>query len=163
MTSVLYGLERYETPTPGGNRVAAVALFSATSPFDRLMGEDERCAREVLPTSPLPIFGVSRTCDAVPCDLAQRERLWGDGNFADVLSVDEWEAQLRDSVGAALTWRLIGDRGVTRLQCDPSCSLPRATINHVSWPNGVRDLGGIDHEPDMLSFLRDHPRTGESG
>jgi hypothetical protein len=40
-------------------------------------------------------------------------------------------------------------------QCTPAVSL----LNHVRWPDGVADGSGIDHEPEMLDFLRARPWT----
>jgi len=28
---------------------------------------------------------------------------------------------------------------------------------NLHWPDGVEDGGGVDWEPEMLGFLRDHP------
>jgi len=30
-------------------------------------------------------------------------------------------------------------------------------LNHVRWPDGVADRSGLDHEPELLDFLRAHP------
>jgi hypothetical protein len=41
--------------------------------------------------------------------------------------------------------------------CDATCSMMTAFLQHIFWPDGIADRSGIDHEPEMLAFLRDHP------
>ncbi|MBX2802471.1 MAG: hypothetical protein KTR31_32625 [Myxococcales bacterium] len=160
MTSTLYGIERWERPTPGGHRVAAFGGYSGSSPFDREMTGGERCQREPLPTSAgAPMFGMSRTCDTVPCDVAQREALdAAGGTFGDTIDAETWRTQLTQQIGVQLQWDLLDDQGTVVKSCAETCGLWAAVRNHLVWPDGVRDPGGVDQEPAMLSFLRSHAR-----
>jgi len=66
---------------------------------------------------------------------------------------------LRDEVGADVTWVRVDDDGVERGASAIAgfCGPNRALLNHARWPDGVADGSGVDHEPRMLDFLRDHP------
>jgi len=37
------------------------------------------------------------------------------------------------------------------------CTPYVALLNHLHWPDGVEDESGLDHESDLLDFLRDNP------
>jgi hypothetical protein len=34
-----------------------------------------------------------------------------------------------------------------------------ALLNHLHWPDGIDDGGGLDHEPDLRDFLKNNPMT----
>lgn len=155
MLSVLAASALHREPTPMGNRPAAIAIFSATSPFDRALDETTRCSTPV-PAIPVPIAAVSRSCDIVPCDEAQREALWAQDSFSDVISVERWVEQL-DAVGADVTWRLIDADGQTVEGCQADCDAGDAFFNHITWPG---EAEAVDHERWLLEQLSAHMLTG---
>ena len=104
--------------------------------------------------SSLPYYLVSRTCDAIACDEAQSLGVVP-GNI-----IEPWIRTLRDVIGVDVTWERIDDDGILRDRCAvaATCGRTRQIVNHLRWPDGLWDGGGRDHEPTMLTFLRDHPR-----
>lgn len=158
----MYGIARHAAPTPGGNRVAAVAVFSAADPFHNINhGQNPSCQLDPYPRSALPIFLVSRACDVVACDEAQAEALRTAGQAVEPGHVvAPWMEDLKHKVGDAnATWILVDGSGREVSSCTPAalCVPLLAVLNHLRWPNGVADGSGIDHEATMLGFLRDHP------
>ena len=65
-------------------------------------------------------------------------------------------ARLRGELGGTVVDRVV-ERDGTVGACDRFCLKAGALLQHVQWPDGVADRSGVDHEPDMLAFLRDHP------
>jgi len=159
--SQMYGIARHRRATPGGNHVAAVAVFSGADPFANIrQGQAPSCQLDPYPFSDLPIMIVSRSCDLVACDQAQVEgwHLTTPANPGQVVA--PWMGDLLVKVhDQNATWRIVTGFGTLTKSCTPSflCSLPIATINHLRWPDGVDDHSGIDHEPAMLTFLAAHP------
>lgn len=160
--SQMYGLGRHETPTPGGNRVAAIALFSAADPFhDRADGQEPSCRLDPYPKSTLPLYLVGRSCDIIPCSDAQFDKWKRKGKkVAPGTSVESWMRTLQGQVENPNATRQIidGDGGAVD-ECTPArrCRIARATINHVRWPDGIADGGGEDWEVEMLEHLRENP------
>jgi poly(3-hydroxybutyrate) depolymerase len=160
--AALYGIARHETATPGGHRVAAVALYSSGDPFENIAhGFSPSCRQEPYPSSQVPILLISRTCDAVACSEAQDRRFRREGAVTTPGNVAEtWVATLRNLVGNPnVSWQLITGSGAGSGWCAPAllCGSLVAVLNHLHWPDGVEDRSGIDWEPVMLEFLRDHP------
>ncbi len=157
----LYGIARHSTATPGGNRVAAVAVFTAADPFNDTRADDDlQCQLDPYPQSELPIFLVTRSCDLIACDQDQADAFLEEGYIlAPGAVVEPWVSVLQDEVGADVTWRLVDGYG----ERDDTCTSPAwcpvwaATLNHIHWPDGVSDGSGNDYELEMLEFLRDHP------
>lgn len=160
----MYGIARHAQPTPGGNRVAAVVPYTAADPFHNTNRDQVPSYQlDPYPTSTLPIFSVSRSCDVVACNQAQAD--WFETGFGTVTEpghvVDPWITQdLPNKIRNPNTlWRIVDRNGqhvnmcASNAQCTPSLGL----LNHIRWPDGVADGSGIDHEPVMLDFLRDHP------
>lgn len=158
--AALYGIARHETPSPGGNRVAAVANYSGGDTFENIrFGYKPSCQQQPYPRSAIPLMMVSRSCDAVACD-EEQEQAFLDGGTATTPGnvAAPWIAALKDTIGSSeVQWRIIDDDAQTVNACEESCGLLRALNNHMRWPDGVDDNSGIDHELDMLSFLRAHP------
>ena len=76
---------------------------------------------------------------------------------------ETWIQTLRDVIlDPNVEWWIISGQGVRVRGCASTdlCTITIAVINHVRWPDGIDDNSGIDHEPDMLTFLRDHPFGG---
>lgn len=143
----------------GGDKVAATAIYSASSPFDRAFDKSARLSLPTLPTTTAPTYVISRTCDLIACDEAQREALnQAEGQFADTLSMSEWQRHQRESIqNAEFEWRRIDDRGVERGTCALTCAFTRGLINHSTWPDAVN--GDEDQEVGMLEFLKRHTRA----
>jgi poly(3-hydroxybutyrate) depolymerase len=160
----LYAIARHARATPGGNRVAAAAVFSAADPFHNVHpGQTPTCQLDPYPKSTVPIMLVSRSCDVVACDRAQAGSLTNErfevepGHIAG-----DWIRDLGTKVGDAnVVWSIVDGDGKTVSQCTAArqCRLGRSLLNHVRWPDGVADRSGIDHEPAMLDFLRRHARS----
>jgi hypothetical protein len=89
----------------------------------------------------------------VGCDAAQAETHSGLPGF----DVSAWHARLSDEIGAAVEHVIVAGNGAEVAGCASTCGETLAMINHVRWPDGVADQSGIDYEPRMLEFLRDHP------
>ena len=110
----------------------------------------------------MPIALVSRACDLVACDEAQAERFLEDGYvIAPGAVVETWVADLSERVGDPnVDWRIIDGGGETTDSCTAAswCPLSAAALNHMLWPDGVSDGSDMDHEDDLLAFLREHPR-----
>ncbi len=159
--SQMYGIARHRRATPGGNHVAAVAVFSGADPFANIrQGETPSCQLDPYPLSDLPIMIVSRACDIVACNEAQVRgwNLVAPANPGQVVA--PWMDDLRVKVHDTNTrWLIVTGFGTVTNTCTPSlfCSLSIAVINHLRWPDGVADHSGIDHEPAMLDFLAAHP------
>lgn len=150
--AAMYGIGRHETPTPGGHRVAAVAGYSGGDPYaNAIYGLQPSCEQDPLPESNLPFLLLSRTCDIMACD-EEHDFEKVPGNV-----MDAWVDKLLDEIGAEAYWTRIDDDGNVAYACEERCKAVLAGRNHLHWPDGLADGGGIDHEPDMLSFLREHP------
>ena len=67
--SAMYGLKRFHSATPGGNRVAAVANYSGGDPYEDItLNRTPSCKVKNYPKSMLPILMISRTCDGLLCN-----------------------------------------------------------------------------------------------
>jgi len=144
--AALYGVGRYETPTPGGNRVAAVANYSAGDPWAHLVEGDD-CGAD-RPSTSLPFMLVSRDCDVVTGSTDHFESFVEDGEHMTLGNdAEAWLGNL-ESMGADTTWLLLDRKGREVEACKRSCSMSRALLNHVSWPT--------EHEAAMLTFLQEH-------
>jgi predicted esterase len=154
----MVGIARHQTATPGGNRVAAAAVYSAADPFNNTeKSQAPSCALDPYPTSQLPVLLIGRACDVLPCDEAQAAALETAGMVVepgDVMST--WVDDLSTKIGTPSVERLIlSGTGQIVPSCAGSCNPTAALLNHVNWPDGVGGQG--DHEPAMLDFLKQHP------
>jgi poly(3-hydroxybutyrate) depolymerase len=159
--SQMYGIGRHVTPTPGGNRVAAVVAFTAADPFHNIHpDQDPSCQLAPYPTSALPILLIGRACDVVACDEAQAQVLRAAGFECEPGHVvGTWEADLAAKVQDPNVERLIvsGLGDLVQACTHDGCTPTAATLNHVRWPDGIADRSGNDHEPALLDFLARHP------
>ena len=158
----MYAIARHARPTPGGNRVAAAAVFTAADPFHNTSrSQVPSCQLDPYPRSTVPILLVSRACDIVACDAAQAQAFAANGFETEPGQVARtWFEDLATKVhDPNVEWTIVSGIGTVVAQCTPvpPCSVAAATLNHLRWPNGVGDQSGIDHEPAMLDFLRQHP------
>ncbi len=158
----LYAIARHEVATPGGNHVAAAAVFSAADPFHGARhGEEPSCRLDPYPTSEVPVFVVGRACDLVACDADQAAGLEADGvPVAPGFVAETWLDDLAGRVGDPnAERRIVNGFGVEVDSCTgPAlCGPAIATLSHVRWPDGVADGSGVDHEADMLRFLAESP------
>ena len=155
-----YAIARHATPTPGGNHVTAVANYSGGDPFENTRHDQvPSCKQDPYPTSAVPFWLTSRSCDGVVCSQALADQ-WlaaeipvSPGNVAET-----WIATLREVIGDPhVTWDLVDDEALPADACDPDCTIARAVENHIYWPDGIDDGSNNDREPLMLEFLRGHP------
>jgi poly(3-hydroxybutyrate) depolymerase len=150
----LYSIARHDTPTPAGHRVAAAVAFAGGDPFSNTTpNASPSCAMTTVPTTHAPIQLIHRACDTiVPCNTAQ-------GSDAPPgFDVESWARTLRERAHDPNVVDILLDRaGHTVQTCEASCGMLEGTTDHLRWPDGVADRGGIDSEPVMLAFLRDHP------
>jgi len=162
--ATLYGVARHEQPTAGGNRVAGVANYSSGDPFATTQ-EGEDCGLDPRPSTDLPLMLLTRTCDAVTCSTEQYDHFASDGaEMTPGNDAEAWIDTLTGPMGDAnVVWRRIDNRGREASACTEAsrCRMFRAVLNHLRWPDGVADRGGVDHEPAMLEFLRGNP--GDQG
>lgn len=150
-----YAIARHERPTLGGHRVAAASVYASADPFRNIDDVTAPSCRLVpYPTSSVAIQLVHRACDAlVPCDAAHH--IAGTDVGSDVSS---WASALAGPIGATVQDYLLATDGSGRATgCAASCGDLLGSLAHVRWPDGVADGSGLDREPDMLGFLRDHP------
>ena len=144
----LYGFYRRD-------RIAGVAVYSASNPFVRHYQGSRFVRAPELPSSDLPIFGMSRDCDTVACNATQRRALvllGGEGLVAET-PVEDWISILSDTLGNDnVTWQILDTSGGITNECAPSCRYIDGFTNHLTWPDGVN--GAFDRELDMLDFLR---------
>ena len=158
----LYAVARFVTPTPGGHRVAAAVAYTAADPFHNTRHVQEpSCRLDPYPRSEVPILLVSRACGVVACDAAQALSLAARGYVPEPGQVvAPWFADLSTRVGSrGAHWDILTGLGTRTTRCTPAvlCVPAVATLNHVRWPDGFADGSGLNHEPQMLGFLRDHP------
>jgi pimeloyl-ACP methyl ester carboxylesterase len=158
----MYAIARHAHATPGGNRVAAAAVFSAGDPFHNVHPDQApSCQLDPYPRATVPILLVSRSCDVVACDRAQAVSLESTRFAVEPGHIaGDWVRDLGAKVGDPnVVWRIVDSDGqrVARCASTRQCRLGRGLLNHLRWPDGVADRSGIDHEPAMLNFLRDHP------
>ena len=153
--SQLYALVRHQTPTPGGNRIAAVAVFDGADPLEPPTPLNPGCAYRPYPRSSLPVFIAHRACSIVWCDAAQAS---GRAFNAPGFDVRGWLALLRGPIGATDVTELLLDHGGAAVtSCAERCPGVEALVDHIRWPDGIGDGSGIDREPEMLRYLAAHP------
>lgn len=154
--SQAYGLARASTPTAGGNRVAAVAVFDAPNPAAPPLEELAACRWTTLPDSSLHVFHVHRDCSIAPCNRAQALSQM----LPAELNVAAWTPRLRAATTGTVVDIIIDRNAQVVTTCVPvsGCGELLQLTNHVRWPDGVADSSGIDFELQMLQFLADHPR-----
>ncbi len=150
--TALYSIARHEQMTPGGNRVAAVANYSGGDPYTTFDYDKPECALSDLPKSSIPYFMISRQCDLVACD-ANTDLKVIPGNVAE-----PWISLLENDIGADVSWLVIDNLGNPKTTCASAaqCTESDALFGHLHWPDGIDDMGGVDHEPTMLEFFSDH-------
>lgn len=151
-----YALQRHQTPTAGGTRVAAAAAYAFGDPFESPVPTGRQgCAMSPYPRSDLPLYLLERVCDAgTPCDAMQRVSF----RAAAGLEASRWSTRLQTDVGDPnVSLQLIDERGAPALRCASTCAAQTGWRNHTRWPDGISDAGAHDWEPTVLEYLRDHP------
>ena len=167
-----YAIGRFATMTPGGNQVAAAAVYAGGDPFNNIkIAQAPSCQLGSYPTTQVPIFIAHRDCDAqVGCSGGQQTEFsippgmnvegWigtltsamGDTNVTDLMLSDAG-AKLHESTGAPIGGAACAPGNAT------ACPASLGNANHQNWPDGVEDGSGIDWEPTMLGFLAAHPHS----
>lgn len=156
--TAFYGLTRHHESTPKGNKIAAIANFSGGDPYQNIKdGFTPSCQMARYPTSSVPFYMISRSCDGVACNQQQSK------NFKHVTPgnvASTWIETLKTKINNPnVSWQRINYYANPVNQCTPAflCSSIFATRNHIFWPDGVEDKTGIDWEPKMLDFLKNNP------
>ena len=156
-----YAIARHDTPTPGGNHVAAAAVYAFANPFANIdWNQSPSCELDPYPKSEVPIYLVNRACDSyTACSTAQQTAF----NLEPGFSAEEWFTQIKDPA-------FVGDSNVQFQRLDPQaqpvaactdlqpasgCTVAFGTREHLTWP-GLYDTNN-DWEPTMLDFLKAHP------
>ena len=158
----MYAIARHTTPTPGGNRIATVVAYTAADPFHNTSRDQVPSYQlDPYPTSTVPILLVSRACDIVACNSMQADMFAASGTVIEPGHIVEpWVSRdLPTKVrNPNALLRLITGNGQQTTMCSTraTCTPIIGLINHMRWPDGVADGSGIDHEPAMLDFLREH-------
>ncbi|MBU1169657.1 MAG: hypothetical protein KKD44_08855 [Proteobacteria bacterium] len=183
--SQFYAIARNTTPTGGGNRVAAAAVFASASPFGDISwdpfkettNDGSSSCNMTIPASTVPIQIIYRSSDgAVACDAVQAMCFSTEPGY----TTDQWIAQATE-VGLHITAVRLGgiesgsvasldaiapectdySGGCPIGDCDtaPFGDVCLSIVNHARWPDGVynRPPDGIDREIDMLQFLKNNP------
>lgn len=182
MFGQMYAIARYATATPGGNKVAAAAVYSGGDPFHQInAGESPSCQLDPYPTSSVPIFIVRRFCDAaLACNSVQQG--WFDTPAGH--ETESWVAKAQFDLGIPMSiltlngYSNVATGGCTSTlsQCGlaygastacagltaDECGELMGFIMHMRWPAGLREnqlngSPGIDHEPTMLNYLKSRP------
>jgi hypothetical protein len=99
---------------------------------------------------------VQHSCDWEPCDATQRITMGRPPGY----SLADWVTTLQTQIGARDATTLLLDNTshvVTACDNSPSCTVTLGRTNHGHWPNGVHDGTGLDYEPNMLDYLKNHP------
>ena len=160
--AALYGIARHATATAGGHNVAAVAVYSGGDPFENTTDDQvPSCRQDPYPATELPYLLVSRTCDEIACNEAQAQALRDGGVDVTPGNVAEtWIEALRTLSGDPnVEWSRLTYEAQHVNLCAPVdlCTPMIALLNHLHWPDGIDDGSGLDHENDLLDFLRDNP------
>lgn len=146
MLAQLYGLIRHHTASVYGHKVAAVVVYSGSSPFHRKYENNTECTPDLKFQSQLPISSYSRTCDVVTCNKQQETDLWSKGSFADVIDMQSWKDILKNGISNNnVVHTLLDKDGNVAGACAQTCSLTSATLNHLTWP--------LSFEEQMLTYL----------
>ncbi|MBS2015926.1 MAG: hypothetical protein JST00_23765 [Deltaproteobacteria bacterium] len=177
----LYAIARRNAATPGGSKVAAAAVFATANPFEDVRWDPfanvakanaSSCRLAKIPSSAVPVMLVYRTCDAaVAATPAQATCFDTEPGYV----TEPWLTEAA-AAGLAYTPLRLGGRetgpdldqpvaAATNPTCTPTSCTPTVTagclclVNHLIWPDGVypNASSNIDHEVDMLEFLKTHP------
>jgi dienelactone hydrolase len=106
----MYAIARHETASAGGNRVAAAAVYSGGDPFENIReGWTPSCRADPYPTSTLPHFLISRTCDGVACSEKQYEAFLDEGMpMTPGNCCEAWVETLRATIGSPVVeWQIV--------------------------------------------------------
>lgn len=156
----LYAIARHEHATPGGNRIAAAAVYAGGDPFIAPSDALASCGIAMPPHSSVPILMIHRSCDAyVPCDAAQ-QAIFKTPNG----DVTDWLARAKASSGVDdpnISEVIIDNNGAQTAACAATSvcdnTMGGGVLNHARWPDGVADEGGVDWERGaMLPFFSTH-------
>ncbi len=160
-----YAIFRHTASTPGGNYIAAAAVYATNNPFGNLTSTTSpSCEMNPYPAVSTPLYLLNRHCDAAaPCneDLRVNVVLPHAGATQYPESLDSWRTKLNTLLTDQnlLSINLITGFAAAVSACasTQTCTYNIGLINHMRWPNGIFDGSGIDWEQGMLQFLKDHP------
>lgn len=153
--SQFYAIARHQTPTPRGNRVAAAAVFAFADPFNNINHNQTPSCAIPYPKTIVPLYLLNRSSDALTaCNTAQEKYF----DLPPGHSVVDWVETLKTIMGNSnVVLQLIDGQGKAVNACSSVYIKGFSLLNHLSWPNGRNDRGGVDWEPSMLEFLKSHP------
>jgi len=160
----MYAIARYDAATPGGNHVAAGAVYAFGNPFANIaQNQTPSCESNPYPASTVPLYMINRTCDALTaCDAAQETYFY----LSPGRSAEDWVTQLMNPSyvnDPNVTFQRIDlSTGAAASVCDavpsPTCTQDAGTLAHLEWPYGpLYGMGDPDWEVQMLDFLRANP------
>ena len=156
----VYATLRDKTPTARGNKIAGVFAYSIGDSFGGIeLNENPSCGVTPRPKSKVPYYLISRSCDVVTFSYEQQQRFLQLGApISKQQNANKWYKVLTEEMeNDHAVWTLINRMGQVTDTCTPptQCSyLLEALSNHLNWPNGVNDGGGVDHEIHALNLLK---------
>ncbi|HLE12990.1 MAG: hypothetical protein A2504_17755 [Bdellovibrionales bacterium RIFOXYD12_FULL_39_22] len=161
--ATFYGISRHQTATAGGNKVAAVAVYSGGDPYENIATEQSpSCKQNPYPQTQLPFLVITRNCDAITCNQEHFDTFSAEGwIITPGNQVEAWFSTLQNTMNNShAQWLKINYYGADTASCLalPICTRQTATRNHFCWPDGISDGGGVDREIDLLEFLKSNPR-----
>jgi pimeloyl-ACP methyl ester carboxylesterase len=137
-----YAIIRNVTPTSGGNRVAAAAVYDGADPFQSPRASETGCTLTPYPKSSVAIDLVHRACSVVPCNAAQASQFGAPPGY----DVEDWVSTLT-MLGIHRQDHIIDIGGQSALGGCTAAGLCTQTLAaaNAAWPK--------NNESDMLGFL----------
>jgi predicted esterase len=157
--SQLYAIARHKTPTPGGNFVAAGAAYASADPFNNTSyKQGPSCALKEYPQTNVPLYLISRACDAAtPCDGKQNRKFDRPPGY----DLRQWVGKLKNQLNYTnVKFKILNFKAKEVKTCIKRinfCTKAGGLLNHVRWPDGVADKSGRDWEKKILTFFFDNP------
>jgi hypothetical protein len=136
--------------TPGGNTIAAVAIYAGADPLEEPLTTEPTCAFAPQPATRLPIYLIHRACDAdVGCNAQQAAAFGVPPGF----DVETWIGKLASLGDTTVSDVIINDSAAQVDACATTCAQADGLTEDLEWPDGIADMSGVDWEPMMLDFL----------
>jgi pimeloyl-ACP methyl ester carboxylesterase len=138
-----YAIVRNVTATPGGNRVAAAAVYESADPFQGPSTSFADCKEAKYPTSAVGLYLLQRACGF--CNAPQMTMF----GLPPGYDAEDWVTTLKDSVKVDPVELIIDELEKEASSCASVCSAKLASSQaNTSWP--------LARETGLLSFLASH-------